>query len=340
MKLLRINLDGMDDRMRRAESKRPQVTWRAVTRSTSQSVAMFLIALIIGVASLGLADRLWSQTLSIEGTVDTEELNIEFTGAYTNDDIGSTDPGYDKDVANCVALIDESGDTVSLTITNGYPSYTCQFWVEITNVGLGSLLFTTPEIVAPDVLTVTEPDPQSCGVLHSSEIEAETFTVHVEQEANQGANYTFTIRKTFSEPTQATIGFWKSWDSHNTFTQEHIEAWLATIVATSDWLDVTTIDEMQALFAAGEGKGATAEGRFRAHYLAVRLNDRSSLLCSGEVHDVTQHDTDNYLGLADPENATLEEIITAIESKSTLVPTKQEFNTMKDICDALNNLEI
>jgi hypothetical protein len=340
MELLRIILDGMDDRMRRAKSKRPSVTWKAVTRSSSQSVAMFLIALIVGVASLGLADRLWSQTLSVEGTVDTEELSVEFTDAYTNDDIGGIDPDYDKDVADCVALVDDSGDTVSLTITNGYPGYTCQFWIEITNVGLGSLLFTTPEIVAPDVLTVTEPDPQSCGILNPSEAEVETFTVHVEQEADQWASYTFTIRKTFSEPTQATIGFWKSWDSHNTFTQEQIEAWLSTIAASSDWLDASTIEEMEAVFAAAVGKGTTAETRFLAQYLATRLNEQSSLLCSGELHDVTQHDTGNYLDLVDPENASLQEIIEKIELKYGTVVTKQQFNTLYGVCDALNNLEI
>jgi hypothetical protein len=63
-----------------------------------------MVALVVGVASLGLAERLWSQTLSVEGTVDTEDMNVEFTDAYTNDDIGSIDPGYDKDVASCVAL--------------------------------------------------------------------------------------------------------------------------------------------------------------------------------------------------------------------------------------------
>jgi hypothetical protein len=190
------------------------------------------------------------------------------------------------------------------------------------------------------VLTVTEPDPQSCGILDPSEVEVETFTVHVEQEADQGASYTFTIRKTFSEPTQATIGFWKSWDSHDTFTEGQIVSWLITIAATSDWLNATTIEEMEAVFAAGGGKGSTAESRFLAQYLATRLNDRSSLLCAGELHDVTQHDPDNYLDLADPANASLQEIINAIESKYGIVETKQQFNTLYDICDALNNLDI
>ncbi|NIM92148.1 MAG: hypothetical protein GTO18_00325 [Anaerolineales bacterium] len=326
--------------MRPVGSKRQSLTWRTVTRSTSQSVAIFLIALIVGVASLGLAERFWSQTLSIEGTVNTEELNVEFTDAYTNDDIGGIDPGYDKDVANCEALVDGNGETVSLTITNGYPSYTCQFWVEITNVGLGSLVFTRPEIIAPDELTVTEPDPQSCGILNPSEAEVETFTVHVEQEAEHWANYTFTIQKTFSEPTQATIGFWKSWDSHNTFTQDQIEAWLLTIAASSDWLDATTIEEMQAVFEAAVGKGTTAETRFLAQYLATRLNEQSGLLCSTEFHDVTQHDPDNYLDLANPENASLQEIIANIELKYGTVETKKQFNTLYSVCDALNNLEI
>ncbi|NIS82344.1 MAG: hypothetical protein GTO14_19535 [Anaerolineales bacterium] len=340
MKLFSTLQDGIDSLMRRAEIKRPAVTWKAITRSTSHSVAIALIALVVGVASLGLAERLWSQTLKVEGTVDTEEMNVEFTDAYTNDDSGNIDPGYDKDVASCEAVIGESGDTVSLTITNGYPSYTCQFWVEITNVGAGSLLFTAPEITSPDVLTVIEPDPQSCGILDPSEVEVETFTIHVEQEADQGANYMFTIRKTFSEPTQATIGFWKSWDSHNTFTRGEIEDWLENIALSSEWLDAHTIEDMEDVFAAGGGKSATAEGRFLAQYLATRLNEQSGLLCAGELHNVTKQDPGNYLDLADPENASLQEIIAAIELKFGTVETKEQFNTLYGICDALNNLEI
>ena len=47
----------------------------------------------------------------------------------------------------------------------------------------------------------------------------------------------------------------------------------------------------------------------------------------------------NYLGLADPSAATLSEIIAAIESKFGTGATKDELEIMKNICDALNNLE-
>lgn len=43
-------------------------------------------------------------------------------------------------------------------------------------------------------------------------------------------------------------GFWKNWDSHNTYSEEEIEVWLASINGTSDWLGPTTVEDMVAAF--------------------------------------------------------------------------------------------
>jgi hypothetical protein len=93
---------------------------------------------------------------------------------------------------------------------------------------------------------------------------------------------------------------------------------------------------MDALFTAARGR-STDEARFLAHYLATRLNDQAGLLCAAARHDVTGADPDNYLGLADPEDATLGDIITAIEAKAGTTPTKHQYETLKSVCDGLNN---
>jgi len=55
---------------------------------------------------------------------------------------------------------------------------------------------------------------------------------------------------------------------------------------------------------------------------------------------VSGEDPGNYLALADPSAATLSEIIAAIESKHGTSPSNTQFNIMKSVCDALNNLDI
>jgi len=143
-----------------------------------------------------------------------------------------------------------------------------------------------------------------------------------------------------------TPGFWGSWDSHNTYTKEDIEGWLFPDIDTpSHWLvpdmdgnDIIDINDMQAVFAAGEG--GTMEEKFLAHYLATRLNAKADRLYLGTTHDVIGISGYSYLGLATPAFATLTDIIVAIESKYGTPPTEGEFEIMKNICDALNNMEI
>ena len=320
----------------------------------AKGVGLIGAGLLIGLASVGLVDALRRDALIVEGHVDTGEMNIEFTQAFTNDDgtvddpakdpddgDGGADPGYEKAVAECLAAIEVQGDAVNLIISNGYPSYTCQFWLEITNVGAFALRRGAPVIDSPDVLTVSEPEAKSCAVLSPGEQEIETFRVHVEQEAAQNSIYRFTVEKKFSETVQGTPGFWKNWDSHDTFTEEEIELWLVEIDGTSAWFTgLDTVEEMEAVFDAATGRGATAEKRFLAQYLALRLNALSGLLCGTEPHDVTAQDPGNYLGLANPTAATLGEIIAAMESKSGTSPNAAQFNIMKDVCDALNNQAI
>ena len=111
------------------------------------------------------------------------------------------------------------------------------------------------------------------------------------------------------------------------------------IATTSLWLEATTIEEMEAVFEAAKGRGVTLESAFLAQYLALRLNERSSMLCSLDWHDVTAMDPDNYLELPDPHHSSLQEIIAAIESKHVTNPADGEFEVMKDCADALNNLD-
>ena len=150
-----------------------------------------------------------------------------------------------------------------------------------------------------------------------------------------------------------TRGFWSQWDSHNTYAKAQIDGWLVTIDANSFWLNDTDsdtdfdTDDMDTIFADGVGTGSTDFTRFLAHYLAQRLDQESGRQNPYTTHNVTAYDPTNYLGLTTPASATGAEIVYAIESKhpdhpayAPPPPTDGQYMIMKDVCVALNQLDI
>jgi len=144
-----------------------------------------------------------------------------------------------------------------------------------------------------------------------------------------------------------TRGFWGQWNKHKTYSQAEINGWLNNIDATSFWLvdnkdsycDIDT-DDMDIIFANGVGKGSTDESRFLAHYLGQRLDQESGRQLPATTHDVTDYDPGNYLGLANPHQASGAEIVAAIEGKYGTSPSGAQFVVMLNICSALNTLDI
>lgn len=140
-------------------------------------------------------------------------------------------------------------------------------------------------------------------------------------------------------------GFWKNWDSHNTYSEDQIDRWLVAIDSASAWLVVDMdgdgsidTDDMKAIIVAGQGNNATAQ--FLRQYLATRLN-----VLAGRLLPTVQRDFDdptNYLDLGG--HGTLLKIIDCIESKypdpPKPEPTPAQFEIMKNICEALNQDQI
>ena len=145
-----------------------------------------------------------------------------------------------------------------------------------------------------------------------------------------------------------TIGFWKNLDNH--YTEAEMLPWLVAINSSSEWLGSTTVEGWDDLFAAATGPcpPPTMKSRFLAHYMATRLSIAAGRLNVGNTHDITGIKGYGYVGLPNPASATLSAIIIAIEGKhpadpsdpAACWPTTEQYETMKDICDALNNLWI
>lgn len=170
----------------------------------------------VGVAGLGLFDSAWSEAHGVWWGGCKSKPEVRFTKAFTNDDgyvndvhldpqDNGIDPGYDKRVASCSASVLDS-KKVLVTVTNGYPSYTCRFWTEFKNTGCESLKRKPPVIHAPSELTVLEAGGTPCSILKPGARAQTSFTVHVEQWAKQGFTYQFIIDQTLTEVTKGKSG--------------------------------------------------------------------------------------------------------------------------------------
>lgn len=182
---------------------------------------MLVVVLVVALASLGVAHGLWAKSLTIDGTVNTGEINANFIDASTDDPPGTIDPGYGKDVASCTATVVDK-HLVEVVITNAYPSYTCTFTTTIYNGGCLPECRKPLEFDVPPVLTVTDLNDLTGVILYPGEKDIEEFSVHLEQEAEQGATYYFTIKKPFSLwcKCRCRRPCWNKWDCDNTCLPE------------------------------------------------------------------------------------------------------------------------
>ena len=119
------------------------------------------MALVIVLATIGVASALWSKTLTVDGSVATGTVSIEFVDwidLYENEGIQGL--GL-KEVAGCFGSIGfEYPNRMGFDIINGYPGYECWAVVHITNTGNIPV-----HVYRPDVTTDATPAEITFGVL-------------------------------------------------------------------------------------------------------------------------------------------------------------------------------
>lgn len=175
--------------------------------SGKKSALVLFGLVLLALASLGMGYGLWSKMLYVNGTIETGNVDAEWTfvGCF---DIET------KDVGITSGWID-TGDPQILhfLIENGYPSYIGDCEVEFTYLGtipvhVEAIRFipgpeltnctvvqspTTGSFVATcDQLTVTWGNGL-CTQLHKGDFLASSLRVHVEQKAEQSSEYTFGV---------------------------------------------------------------------------------------------------------------------------------------------------
>jgi hypothetical protein len=148
--------------------------------------AIFL-AFVMALGGAGAGYALWSETLYIEGTVYTGEVNVTIAAG----DSWDTEPP-EKDVSNisCYTI----DDTLFVLVQNAYPciDYYQNFTINNTGtipVKLGPLNITYNELPSGHILEITpdsndtqlEPDEEFLGAIH----------IHLDNNATENTTYLF-----------------------------------------------------------------------------------------------------------------------------------------------------
>jgi len=111
----------------------------------SRMVGLFAVALIALMVA-GLAYAHWTETLVLEGTVETGELNLTWScECWDNEQL--------KDVGDVDCDIE--GDNLTITVSNAYPCYEVRGRINITNTGTVPAVLVDYDIELPDDVTCT-----------------------------------------------------------------------------------------------------------------------------------------------------------------------------------------
>lgn len=188
---------------------------------TKGKVTALVLVLLLALAGLGVAYGLWSKTLTIAGTVNTGDVDAEWTGAICVDFFhwpfppeGTGEVGG-KDVGSTTAVIDsENPQILHFTIDNGYPSYAVDCEVEYGNTG------TIPWIVRGTTIVPVSPNLTNCTLIFTGvgqtktlrcdqltvvyvnnigaqvdpgDVVASSLRAHVEQAAEEETTYEFEV---------------------------------------------------------------------------------------------------------------------------------------------------
>lgn len=201
-------------------------------------LAFLAILLIVLLAGLGVAYGLWSETLTISGTVNTGNVDIAFVSPpsvaeYINGKPETEWPKEKWDAANCEASVSSNGNQLTILAKGAYPSWTCAVTFQVISNGSVPVHVSKPkkisgpnwpdlqvtdckkiagktEITTPDgEETCTEADTSKCPPpqywqLHTGDMLQCKLTIHFTNDDNvsQNAEYKFiytVIGKQFNE---------------------------------------------------------------------------------------------------------------------------------------------
>ena len=171
-------------------------------------IGIFIAMLLL--ASAGIAYALWSETLKINVTVKTGEVDVKWSDWSCNDNgADPQSPGFNnsegKDVAKCYVeeeKYDEEGDLIKLnvTITNAYPGYHAVITGIVDNIGTIPVKLYNHSISSYDTQALSV----NLGIPGDTQIEpggnsTYTLTIDVLQNASETSTYSFEVTLVFAQ---------------------------------------------------------------------------------------------------------------------------------------------
>lgn len=170
-------------------------------------LAFLAILLIVLLAGLGVAYGLWSETLTIEGTVNTGEVDVGFSGPWVAEwvevnGMPQLEPKSKDGAAECYAkaidsdLTSDGKETIEVTVTGAYPSYHCWVKFDISNLGTVPVHISKPK---PGMGTPSWVKASACYPewyqLHAKESAYASILIHFtnDDKVNENDKYTFTF---------------------------------------------------------------------------------------------------------------------------------------------------
>jgi hypothetical protein len=163
-----------------------------------------VLAALLLITVVGGAAALWSETLRINFEINTGEVDVEWSDYWTNE------TGYGEQtkpwVANCTVepeIFDDGGPIKLLvTIENGYPSFTCELYATVDNIGTIPVKAFSYTLTgnASNMLDVTHNLTDLIGYqIDAGENATVVITVHVPQSAAENAYYEMELEILFGQ---------------------------------------------------------------------------------------------------------------------------------------------
>jgi hypothetical protein len=170
----------------------------------------FFVLLIVALALLGVGYSMWAETLIIQGTVQTGEVDVAFEDATVEEcvDVNGVltcpEPDFKAYAANCTLSAEETSDDspgddgqdlLTVAVSGMYPSWHCKLNFKVANLGNVPVHVKLPKLVAgKEYASWVKLDTLNCyqdGVqLHqgANVSQACTIDIHFTNETSPGEN--------------------------------------------------------------------------------------------------------------------------------------------------------
>ena len=152
-----------------------------------RKIAFIGMALVLALGVMGAGFALWSDSLYIDGTINTGDIGLTWS---QGDPYDTEYPVPEKDVSHGECYID--GNTLYITVFNAYPCIEYHFPIDLHGVG------SVPVHTAMTLISGPCPwvqIPQMSGLqIHEGDLWEGEIVIHLDNTADENAVYTFEVQ--------------------------------------------------------------------------------------------------------------------------------------------------